>query len=308
MTVENWLKQHAARMDGRLVVITGGNSGLGFAAAEHFLSLGARVVLACRSEARAGAAAADLTARFAGCEVSTAVLDLAARASVDAFAQYMGERGEKIDVFLHSAGVYYPKEQTTADGLPTTVGVNFCGTAYLAEAMLPLMQENGRMIFTTSLVDRFGRVAKNGRPRGKEGYRAYAESKLLLSSYVLEKATARKAGEPAFLAVHPGITATALLDPKKTTHSPLFSRLGHAFLYLFTHKKEKAALTAIFAAAGVDQNGDPATENGDVIGPRGLFGISGFPRKTRFCRNVKKQAKSGKSPYTVYEIATDAHP
>lgn len=299
MTLQKWLSGNTARMDGKLAVITGGNSGLGFAAAEHFLTLGARVVLACRSEARARAAVADLSARFAGGRVSAVALDLAERASVDAFAKEMLERGEKIDVLLHSAGVYYPKEAKTVDGLPMTVGVNLCGTVRAAEALLPLMDGNGRMIFTTSLVDRFGRISKNTAPKEREGYAAYAESKLLLSAYVMQKAATRKPDEPAFIAIHPGITATSLLDPQKTTHSPLFSRLGHAFLYLFTHKKEKAALCAVLAAAGVDKNGAPVVKNGDVIAPRGLFGISGFPHKTRFCNNVKKQAKREKHPYTV---------
>ena len=283
MTVEKWLHTHAARLDGKLAVITGGNSGLGFAAAEHFLALGATVVLACRSAARAKAAVADLRARFAGCEVSAEALDLAARAEIDAFVEKMRQRGEKIDIFLHSAGVYYPKEAKTADGLPMTVGVNFCGTAYLAEQVLPLMKSDGKMIFTTSLVDRFGRMQKSPRPKAREGYRDYAESKLLLSSYVLQKASARGETEPALLAVHPGITATALLDPAKTSHNPLFSRLGHAFLFLFTHKKEKAALTAVLAAC--------QGKNGECIGPRGLFGISGYPHRTRFCRPVRKTAK-----------------
>ena len=97
----------------------------------------------------------------------------------------------------------------------------------------------------------------------------------------------RSEGEPAFIATHPGITATALLSPEKTTHKPLFSRLGHAFLYIFTHAPEKAALTAVLAAAG-------KAKNGDCIGPRGLFGISGYPHKTKYCRRVRQAAASHK--------------
>ncbi|MBR2313037.1 MAG: hypothetical protein IKA46_07095, partial [Clostridia bacterium] len=71
--------------------------------------------------------------------------------------------------------------------------------------------------------------------------------------------------------------------PEKTTHKPLFSRLGHAFLYLFTHAPEKAALTAVWAAAG-------EVQNGACIGPRGIFGISGYPHRTAFCRGVRRRA------------------
>ena len=138
------------------------------------------------------------------------------------------------------------------------------------------------MIFVTSLVDRNGRVTREPK---REGYAAYAKSKTLLSAYVLHRARTRTASMPLFIAVHPGITATDLLSSEKTAHKPLFSRLGHAFLYLFTHSPEKAALTAIRAAAGDG-------ENGDIIAPRGLFGISGYPHKTRFCARVRRAEKN----------------
>lgn len=282
---EKWLQKHAASLVGKHAVITGANSGIGFAAAAHLLSLGAALTLACRNPQRASAAAQALAERFQGASIRTAALDLASRASIDAFAAEMRERGEKIDILLHCAGVYYPREQTTADGLPATVGINFYGTVALTEALLPLMDETGRVIFTTSLVDRFGKQKKRRNGAKNEGYFEYSQSKLLLSAYARRRATGRAAGEPAFIAVHPGITATSLLDPAKTSHHPLFSRIGHAFLFVFTHKKEKAALVAVRAAAGDAQNGD-------CIGPRGIFGISGYPHKTRYCRRVRRLAES----------------
>ena len=280
-----WYQKHAAPMTGKVAVVTGANSGIGFEAARGFLAQGATVVLACRNAARADRARERLLAEFPEGLVSCMRLDLASFASIDAFAAQLPERHEKIDVFLHCAGVYYPREPRTADGLPMTEGVNYHGTVRLAEAVLPLLDRDARMIFTTSLVDRFGK--KKRAEQEAQGYTAYARSKSLLSAYVLQKARQRGEKEPIFVATHPGITATDLLSPDKTTHKPLFSRLGHAFLYLFTHSPEKAALTAILAAAG-------DVQNGDCIGPRGLFGISGYPHKTKFCRNVHRFAARDK--------------
>ena len=279
MRYEKWYEKNTASLVGKVAVVTGGNSGIGFCAARGFLHLGAKVVLACRNEARAAAARERLLADFPLATVETAMLDLANNASIDAFCEEMRKRYEKIDIFLHCAGVYYPRGDKTKDGLPMTEGVNTWGTVRLAEGVLPLMDGACRMIFTTSLVDRFG---KDRAPKG-EGYAAYARSKYLLSAYVLRRARERAASEPLFIATHPGITATALLSPEKTTHKPLFSRLGHAFLYLFTHAPEKAALTAVWAAAG-------KVQNGACIGPRGIFGISGYPHRTAFCRNVCRRA------------------
>lgn len=276
---EKWIKKRINRADGVTALITGGNSGLGYECARWLLSLGATVLLACRNPERGSAAAEHLREEFPKGEVVPMTVDLSDFASMDAFAAEVGKRGGKIDLLMHFAGVYYPKESKTAQGHPMTVGVNYEGTRRLTEALLPFMDETGRVVFTTSLVDRFGRA--KAKPCEKEGYAAYARSKLLLSAYAYEKARKRGEKEPIFITAHPGITATSLLDPSKTTHSPLFSRLGHAFLYVFTHSKEKAALTAVLAALGNCQNGD-------CIGPRGLFGISGYPHKTKFCRNVRK--------------------
>lgn len=274
---EKWIKARVKPADGVTALITGGNSGLGYECARWLLALGARILLACRNEERGRVAAERLREEFPRGEVVPMTVDLSDDAVMDAFSEKVAERGEKIDLLMHFAGVYYPRESQTAQGRPMTVGVNYEGTRRLTEALLPLMDETGRVVFTTSLVDRFGRV----KPTGREGFASYAQSKLLLSAYASKKACERGEKEPIFVAAHPGITATSLLDPAKTTHSPLFSRLGHAFLYAFTHSKEKAALTAVLAALGDCQNGD-------CIGPRGLFGISGYPRKTKFCRNVRK--------------------
>ena len=281
MKHQRWLEKHTKTLAGKTAVVTGANSGIGFEIAKALCYLGARVLLACRSESRAEAAKARLLGEVPACEVAVRFLDLADFSSIDAFATALQAAKEKIDIFVHCAGVYYPKVARTKDGLPTTVGVNFVGTTRLAEAVLPLMGRDGRMIFVSSLVDRFGKTEKQENGCESEGYAAYAKSKLLLSAYVLEKAKSRGENEPRFIAVHPGITATDLLSPAKTSHKPLFSRLGHAFLYLFVHKPHKAALGAVLAAAG-------DTENGAYLAPRGILGISGYPRHTRYCKNVRR--------------------
>ncbi len=280
MKYEKWLHKHVRSLEGKRAIVTGANSGIGFEAARMYAYLGAEVVLACRNEGRAATARDRILAEFPSAKVEIALVDLASIASIDAFADTMILCGKTLDICLHCAGVYYPRTRYTQDGYPMTEGVNYIGTIHLADRLLPLMSADGRMIFTTSLVDRFGKpdvVATD------EGYGAYSRSKTLLSAEIIRRAAARGDGAPAYIAVHPGITATDLLSPDKTTHKPFFSRLGHAFLYLFTHSPEKAALTAVLAAAG-------EISNGSVIGPRGIFGISGYPHEVRFAPRARKCA------------------
>ncbi len=285
MKYEKWISKNTFSIEGKTVLVTGANSGIGYEAARMFAYLGARVILACRSDVRANAAVNKILAEFPDACLSIELVDIASFTSIDTFLARMHERYDKIDICLHCAGVYYPRENKTADGYSMTEGVNYIGTMRLADGILGLMEHDGRMIFTTSLVDRFGRPDIIP---AEEGYDAYCRSKTLLSAEVIRRAEHRTEREPSFIAVHPGITATNLLSADKTTHKPFFSRIGHDFLYLFTHSPEKAALTAVLAAAGDIQNGA-------VIGPRGIFGISGYPHCIRFSSRAVKCAQ-GKIP------------
>lgn len=272
-------------LSGRVAVVTGANGGLGFETARGLLSLHARVILACRDENKGREALARLLKEFPEGSLDLLPLDLSRRDSITEFSARLAGIAPKIDVFVHCAGVYYPKETKTPDGLPATVGINFVGTVSLAEATERLLSPDGRAVFVTSLVDRKGSVkTKPLSDDQPSGYLAYARSKFLLSGYVLKKSAAPTVSAPIFVAAHPGITKTPLLAKEKTGPRPTWSRWGHALLYPFTHSPEKASLPILYAAAG-------KVENGDLIAPRGLFHVWGYPKKLPFCVSVRNAVK-----------------
>ncbi|MBR6053697.1 MAG: SDR family NAD(P)-dependent oxidoreductase [Clostridia bacterium] len=272
-------------LSGRVAVVTGANGGLGFETARGLLSLHARVILACRDENKGREALARLLKEFPEGSLDLLPLDLSRRDSITEFSARLAGIAPKIDVFVHCAGVYYPKETKTPDGLPATVGINFVGTVSLAEATERLLSPDGRAVFVTSLVDRKGSVKTDPRSDDQpSGYLAYARSKFLLSGYVLKKSAAPTVSAPIFVAAHPGITKTPLLAKEKTGPRPRWSRWGHALLYPFTHSPEKASLPILYAAAG-------KVENGDLIAPRGLFHVWGYPKKLPFCVSVRNAVK-----------------
>ena len=272
-------------LSGRVAVVTGANGGLGFETARGLLSLHARVILACRDENKGREALARLLKEFPEGSLDLLPLDLSRRDSITEFSARLAGIAPKIDVFVHCAGVYYPKETKTPDGLPATVGINFVGTVSLAEATERLLSSDGRAVFVTSLVDKKGSVKTDPRSDDQpSGYLAYARSKFLLSGYVLKKSAAPTVSAPIFVAAHPGITKTPLLAKEKTGPRPTWSRWGHALLYPFTHSPEKASLPILYAAAG-------KVENGDLFAPRGLFHVWGYPKKLPFCVSVRNAVK-----------------
>lgn len=283
----SWRKKHLADLGGKIAVVTGANSGLGFETARGLAERGAALVLACRDQKKAEAARLALAAVFPSTCIDLLPLDLASLDSVSDFASKLEGRYQKIDIFVHCAGVYFPRETTTKEGYPMTVGVNALGTIRLSEAVLPLMPPGGRAVFVTSLTDRHGTVKTTPLADDADsGYAAYCRSKFLLSGYVCQKAAERDEKGPLFVAAHPGVTRTPLLSPEKTGEVPLWSRVSHTILYRFTHSPQKAALCILAAAAG------GGVHNGDLIAPRGLLGVSGYPRRATFSRRIRRAVQN----------------
>lgn len=126
-------------MDGKVVVITGANSGIGKEAAVALAAMGATTVLACRNAERARQAAAEVRARAASDAVHVVSLDLADLASVKAAASTIASDYGRIDVLVNNAGGIWTTRQTTAQGFEQTFGVNHLGHFYLTRLVLDLL-------------------------------------------------------------------------------------------------------------------------------------------------------------------------
>ncbi len=113
-----------------MVVITGGNTGLGYHAAEEFARLGAQsIVLACRNLTRGNEAAEKIKTLTGHTDVQVMHLDLANLDNTRHFAQELGAKFPKIDCLVCNAGVWYPmdKKEQTQNGFEANVGVNHLG-------------------------------------------------------------------------------------------------------------------------------------------------------------------------------------
>ena len=140
-------------MQGKVVVITGANTGVGLETAVGVAAQGATTVLACRNQAKAEAAAHEVTQRTWNDDVHTVPLDLADLASVRKAADDILTRWDRLDVLDNNAGGTWSERQETAQGLEYTMGVCHVAHFYLTRLLLERLQATApsRVINVTSV-------------------------------------------------------------------------------------------------------------------------------------------------------------
>ncbi|CAM5733391.1 oxidoreductase [Streptomyces hirsutus] len=212
--MSGWNANDIPDQGGRLAVVTGANSGLGQVAARELARAGARVVLACRSEARGRDALNLLRGEVPGAEAEVRRLDLGDLASVREFATALSD--ERVDLLLNNAGVMALPYGTTADGFETQFGVNHLGHFALTGLLLPaLLAAPGARIVTVSSMTHVMANIDARDLNSERRYRrwvAYARSKSanLLFTHELARRLAAHGSDVVAAAAHPGYAATNL--------------------------------------------------------------------------------------------------
>ena len=254
---------------GKCVIVTGANTGLGFEAAKALAGKGARVVLACRDEAKAMAAMAAIGKAVPGADLAFLPLDQADLASVRRAAD-LAAREPRLDVLLNNAGVMVPPLERTRDGFELQFGVNHLGTFALTGLLLPKLAETARarVVGTASLAHRRGDIPFDdlNAERGYSRWDRYATSKLanLLFSYELDRRL-RAAGSPVMsVCCHPGVAMTDLMR-----HLPGPLRVLTPLAAPFFNTATAGAWPALQAATA------PDAKPGGYYGPQGRGGARG---------------------------------
>ncbi|MDE8347348.1 MAG: oxidoreductase [Acidocella sp.] len=267
-------------LSGRVVVVTGANSGIGYYTALGLAQAGAMVVLACRS-AEAGMAAAQAVNRQAPGHARFMALDLASLASVRGFAAGFGAAYDRLDVLVNNAGIMaLPRRQLTADGFEAQIGVNFLGHFALTARLLPILltTKGARTVQLSSIAHRPGRINLDDLMAAKlyHPWRVYEQSKLAMLMFALElqrRADAAGWGLTS-LAAHPGVARTQLManGPGQRSIMNVLMTLGTPFV---TQSAAAGALPVLLAAAGAD------VVPGGYYGPTGLNEFRGRPGVAR---------------------------
>src|SRR6202034_3554503 len=168
---------------GKLIVVTGANSGIGKEAARRLAVAGARVIMAVRTVAKGEQARADILARHPDARLEVRRVDLADLASVKEFADGLLAEPTPVDVLINNAGVMAPPTRmTTADGFELQFGSNFLGPFALTVRLLPavLAARAPRVVTMSSGVASYGRIRFDDLQwqRRYRPHLAYAQSKL----------------------------------------------------------------------------------------------------------------------------------
>jgi NAD(P)-dependent dehydrogenase (short-subunit alcohol dehydrogenase family) len=261
---------------GRRIVITGANSGVGYYAALGLAQAGAKIILACRSEAKGEAAAARINALVPG-HATFMPLDLNSLAAVRAFATRLAAEHENLDTLINNAGIMaLPRREVTQDGFERQIGVNFLSHFALTAALLPLLRAAPapRVIQLASIAHKRGRIDLNNlqSERSYNPMICYQQTKLAMLMFALELQRRSDAGgwNILSLAAHPGIARTELFNNGPGENHYIAWAIK-VFGPIFTHSAEAGAAPTILAAT------DPAAKPGAYYGPQGFMDAKGPP-------------------------------
>ena len=300
--MSKWTPQQMPSQQGRLAIVTGANSGIGYQTARYLARAGATVILACRSAAKGEAARARIVAENAAAKIEVRALDVADLDSVRRFAAEFLSEGKPLDLLINNAGVMaIPERRTTPQGFEMQFGTNHLGHFALTGLLLPalLRQPKSRVVTVASIAHKGGKLNfddLNGE-RGYDPRGAYQQSKLANLVFGLEfdrRLRAHSANTTSVIA-HPGVAVTNIISNGMGTG--MKGRVVGALLPLVAQSDDRGSWPLVYAATSSEVHG------GGYYGPDGIAEIKGMPVEVK----PKPQAldpAAGKRLWKVSETLT----
>ncbi len=271
-----WSEADVPDQSGRVIVVTGANTGIGYHTAAVLAFRGAHVVLAVRNLAKGNAALSRIVAASPRADVTLQQLDLSSLDSVRSAADALRAAYPRIDLLINNAGVMWTPKQVTADGFEMQFGTNHLGHFALTGLMLDrlLGVRGSRVVTVSSLGHRLRASIHFDDLQWEHRYdriAAYGQSKLanLLFTFELQRRlAAHPDAKTVALAAHPGGSNTELARNLPGIFQPLKAVLGPVLF----QSAAMGALPTLRAAT------DPAAQGGQYYGPDGFLEQRGHPK------------------------------
>jgi NAD(P)-dependent dehydrogenase (short-subunit alcohol dehydrogenase family) len=244
-------------LSGKVVVVTGGNSGIGKQAALELAGMGANVVIAARNPQKAGAAVKEIQAATgAGSRVETIPIDLASFASVRAFADAFTASHERLDVLLNNAGLVLRKREVTEDGHEMQFQVNHLSHFLLTHLLRDYLtkSEPSRVVNVASHAHKSARKGLDfddleWSSRRYKGFAVYSCTKLMNILFTRELARRWRDTGVTANCVHPGFVASNFA---KEGDLGWWGNIGMPLTRPFSISVEKGTRTSVYVASSPD--------------------------------------------------------
>ena len=288
-------------LSGKVALVTGGNSGLGYETVKALALKGANVYLACRDLTKGEKAKNSLLVDNPELNIEILKLDLASIKNITEAADQVKRANNKIDFLINNAGLMAMPYQETEDGFESQFGVNHLGHWILTSSLLPLLlaSDRSRVVTVSSTARHMSREITKGDPNFKENYSAwgsYAHSKLANYYFAigLHRIFASANVSQMSLLAHPGLSNTNLqVATAAQGGGGAAGKYSEAMAAKMGMPAWRGAQSQIRAAL------DPAAKSGDFYGPR--FAASGPPVKLPILK-----PGSAKNIERLWRISQDA--
>jgi NAD(P)-dependent dehydrogenase (short-subunit alcohol dehydrogenase family) len=307
-----WTPAEIPNQGGRVAVVTGPTSGLGFVTVRELARAGARVVLIARNPDKAEATRRAVEAAAPGAALDVHIADLARLATVRDAAAAILASYDRIDVLVNNAGIMGVPEGRTTDGFELQLAINHLGHFVLTRALLPalLAAPAGRVVAVTSFARLIGVTVDPGNPHLHGRYNpwlAYGQSKLANLHFALElqRRLAAAGARACSLVANPGLAHTELqLGSVRATGGGLMQRFWHRTARTIGMSAERGAWPQLRAAT------DPGACGGELYSVR--WGLAGDPVRRPLLGRPRSEvlarlwAVSERETETTFDVAAIA--
>jgi protochlorophyllide reductase len=285
---KQWETRDMGDLSGKVAIVTGANSGLGFVIAKELARAGATVVLGCRNQKKAETAAQQIIDGKITGNVEVLPLDLADLSSVAAATKAFTASNRKLDLLINNAGLMALDESKTVDGFEMQFGVNHLGHFALTAELLPVLTNtaHSRIVSMSSMGHRAGSMHFDDLMFSKkyDRWRPYFQSKLanLLFTLELDRRLKKNGHHTLALTAHPGGSSTDLGSEGKGFSNTMMRTI----VPVVTQSAERGAQPALRAAT------DPSVKGGEFFGPRWIgVGHAVLEKPSSNARNVADAAR-----------------
>jgi len=280
---------------GKIAIVTGANSGLGYETALGLAKVGYKVVMASRNREKLEKARDKILKKVSNAQLDIMLLDLNELAAVRQFAEEFLARYDRLDLLVNNAGLMMPPYQKTADGFESQIGINHLGHFLLTGLLIDLLNKssNSRVVSLSSIAHRNGKIRFDDLHYNKKynAQSAYSQSKLacLMFAYELQRRLDKKEYQVKSVAAHPGVAITNLMQ-----YLPSFMvKVGRVLGPLLLQPPKMGAMSTLRAAL------DPTVKGGEYFGPSGFGEIKGPPERV----NSTRRSQDREAAANLWELS-----